>query len=142
MIKANELRTGNWLMYNEDGNWRPLQLNYVAKDENGFNGWYAHFGWCATTLEDIFEDGDIGVKGIELTKKIVSEITPNLLDWFIEGSYILVPDEEYGWCLKVRNAAHFKEIEFGYFKYLHQLQNIYYILSQGVELEWTGSSSS
>jgi len=135
MIKANELRIGNFIKFNNH-----IQKEMVVTVDARF--------FCSLAggrpMNEIKPDEEINdyYSPIKLTKEIVSEITPNLFDWFIEGSYILVPDEEYGWCLKVRNAAHFKEIEFGYFKYLHQLQNIYYILSQGVELEWTGSSSS
>ena len=134
MVKTNELRIGNNVycpVSKKNGKIVAIEIGNRPIVDVGVNKPYTESYSGVDCLE-----------GIIITKKIVSEITPNLLDWFIEGSYILVPDEEYGWCLKVRNANHFKEIEFGYFKYLHQLQNIYYILSQGVELEWTGSSIS
>jgi len=64
-------------------------------------------------------------------------ITPELLDrlglittdWFCYGSYQIVQDENYGWSMKVRNANHTKSIEFTYYKYVHQIQNLYYILT-------------
>jgi hypothetical protein len=119
MIQANDLRVGNLLL---------LDTGFTLPQ------------WHRIVPKDIFDiaEGKITLASIEpikLTNIVIGRCKPNLFDWFIEGSYILVPDKEYGYCLKCRNASHTKELEFGYFKYLHQLQNIYYILSQGVELE-------
>lgn len=75
------------------------------------------------------------IEPIKITDDILNMLSINLIDWFGEGSYMLVKDEEFGHCFKVRNASHTHEIEFGYFKYLHQLQNYYFDLT-GKELEF------
>jgi len=127
MILANELRVGNLVTYNpvavDEGTLiTPLAISCVDNQvgvilDDGFTNCY--------TWDEILP--------IPLTPDILEKCSPYLLDWFCEGSFKVVKDESYGWCMKVRNASHTKEIEFGYFKYLHQLQNLYFALT-GQEL--------
>lgn len=70
---------------------------------------------------------------IPLTEEWLVRFGLDLTTWFCEGSYLVVKDEEFGWCMKVRNASQTREIEFGYFRYVHQLQNLYFALT-GEEL--------
>lgn len=77
------------------------------------------------------------IEPIKLTEEWLNKLGLNVNKWFCENSYCVVEDKtndtSYGWCMKVQNASHTKEIEFGYFKYVHQLQNIYFALT-GSEL--------
>ena len=119
-MEAKELMVGNYVSYCNGGNFKVIGISEFGLDvENDIETTYMEY--------DQFEP-------IKLTDEIIGTITPNLFGWFCEGSYILVKDEDFGYCLKVRNASNTKEIEFGYFKFLHQLQNVYYILS-GKELK-------
>jgi len=77
------------------------------------------------------------IEPIKLTEEWLNKLGLNVNKWFCENSYCVVEDKtndtSYGWCMKVQNASHTKEIEFGYFKYVHELQNLYFALT-GSEL--------
>ena len=51
MIKANELRIGNWLSVNEDGPDVNKQIVYIGKDCKGFDGYFLNFGAMSVSLE-------------------------------------------------------------------------------------------
>ena len=120
-MKANELRIG---------------CNFQL--ENGVLG-----GGIATIKNkydldvafDLLESNSI--KPIPLTEEWLLKFGLQPNKWFCENSFCIVEDKtgdtHYGWCMKVQNASHTKEIEFGYFKYVHQLQNLYFALT-GEEL--------
>ena len=73
------------------------------------------------------------IEPIKLTEEWLNKLGLNVNKWFCENSYCVVEDKtgdtSYGWCMKVQNASHTKEIEFGYFKYVHELQNLYFALT-------------
>jgi len=127
MIKKQELRHNNFV---KDRGGKTLQIDYFELDKvcQKVELQYGQIGHPLTEYFDYLEP-------IKITDDILSKTTVNLLDWFCEGSYMLVIDEEFGHCFKVRNASHTNEIEFGYFKYVHQLQNFYFDLT-GNELEF------
>ena len=124
MIKAHELRVGNWvnapnfLVYDVISTAEMNDLSYyriIEVSENyGNNQLYEPIG---------------------LTPKILEKCGLNNV--WIKESWMIVEDrsdlELFGYAMKVRNASHTKEIEFAYFKYLHQLQNLYFALT-GEEL--------
>ena len=86
--------------------------------------------------QDTIEDYD-RTKPIPITEEWLLKFGLKPNKWFYENSFCIVEDKtgdtHYGWCMKVQNASHTKEIEFGYFKYVHQLQNLYFALT-GEEL--------
>jgi hypothetical protein len=51
-------------------------------------------------------------------------------DVWIKDSWRIFEDKDntqhYGWSMVVRNASQTNMIEFAYFKYVHQLQNLYF----------------
>ena len=110
-MKANELRIGNWV-YHKGANFEPIQID---KGEQ--------------------IDGCEFAEPIPLTPEILEKCC--IKDVWIKNSWKVVEDisggESFGWSMKVRNANYDKEIEFAYFKYLHQLQNLYFALT-GFEL--------
>lgn len=115
-LQPNELRIGNYVYANnvDDNKIVFQQIQNGADIDNA--KWY----WA-----------------VELTEELLLRcgLKPN--EWFCCDGYCVVEDRDadthYGWCMKVRNASHTREIEFGYFKYLHQLQNLYFALT-GEEL--------
>lgn len=68
------------------------------------------------------------VKPIPLTEEWLVKF--GIKDLWIKGSWKIVEDkmngEHYGWGMLVRNSSRTKEIEFAYFKYVHELQNLFY----------------
>ena len=68
---------------------------------------------------------------IKLTDEWLPKFKINSTDWFHENSYKIMKDENFGYTLKVRNANHDREIEFGYFTYVHELQRV--LLSIGFD---------
>lgn len=79
------------------------------------------------------------IEPIKITEEILNMLSVNLLDWFCEGRYMLVKDEEFGYCFKVRDASNTHEIVLVYLEYLHQLQNYYFDFT-GKELEFENES--
>jgi len=122
-IKANEFRLGNYIKYDD-----TIQIiNGVFLEE-----------LCLNESGYIDEDSSL-LEPIKLTEEWLTKFGLDLIDWFCEGSYLIVKDKEFGWCFKVRNASHTKEFEFSYFKYVHQLQNAYFSLT-GNDLECGGEN--
>lgn len=84
---------------------------------------------------DVFEFKNEDVKPIPLTPEVLEKC--GLSNVWIKESWMIVEDRSdldlFGYAMKVRNASRTKEIEFAYFKYLHQLQNLYFALT-GKEL--------
>lgn len=113
MIQPNELRIGNWVKDKRDNK----QYQFVRINPEF---------WDATFFEPI-----------PLTPEVLEKC--GLKDVWIKNSWMIVEDvsdgETFGWAMKVRNASYTREIEFAYFKYLHQLQNLYFALT-GEELEY------
>lgn len=87
-------------------------------------------------IENLQEASYADISPIPLSSEILDKLELNGV--WIKESWMVIPDisggELFGWAIKVRNAAHTKEIEFAYFKHLHQLQNLYFSLT-GTELE-------
>lgn len=122
-IQPNELRIGNWVLGDE------IHLHNQNIHSNGYTRITAYGIYMFENSPAIAEK----YNPIPLTTEILAVCLPNVTEWFYEGSFKVVADDGYGWCMKVRNASHTREIEFGYFKYLHQLQNLYFSLT-GEEL--------
>jgi hypothetical protein len=120
-MKANELRIGNLLLDN-------FNKEVEVKDIMAL-GINSQWGYSMFSYEDL--------KPIPLTEEWLKKFGLQSNQWFCENSFCIVEDKtgdtHYGWCMKVQNASHTKKIEFGYFKYVHQLQNIYFALT-GEEL--------
>lgn len=64
-----ELRIGNRLLYDEDGKWTEQTVKAIGCDTDGFQGYYLDFGWAKVSIEDIYGDGDLMVKGIPLSEE-------------------------------------------------------------------------
>jgi hypothetical protein len=115
-MKANELRIGNY--YNEFENIEKVSWVTLKKLEESLSVIF----WC---------------KPIPLNEEWLLKFGLQPNKWFCENSFCIVEDKtgdtHYGWSMKVQNASNTKEIEFGYFKYVHQLQNLYYAIT-GEEL--------
>lgn len=112
MIQANELRIGNYIIR-----------------ANGFPSAVSAYDFEHTNFQE--------TNPIPITPEILEKCGFDLTQWFCEGSYKIREDKSdmlYGWTFVVRNANHDREIEFGYFKYVHELQNLYFALT-GEELE-------
>ena len=123
-MKASELRIGNLV---DLGNRiaKVIEINHLA---------------CVVVdleeTQDTIEDYE-RVKPIKLTEEWLLKFGLKPNQWFCSNSYCVVEDKtgdiHYGWCMKTQNSLHTKEIEFGYFKYVHQFQNLYFALT-GEEL--------
>lgn len=122
VLKASDLRINNFISDIHATDKFYGVVNKVHKDKVYYSGFFSK-------IED--------VRGIPLTEEWLNKLGLNVNKWFCENSYCVVEDKtgdtSYGWCMKVQNASHTKEIEFGYFKYVHELQNLYYALT-GSEL--------
>jgi len=121
MINANELRISNWVNEKVLGN---VMVDGVVSNVAFLIKKYDSFHYSIN-----YEN----IEPIPLTPEILAKCSINLLDWFCEGSFKIREDRAdllFGWTFVVRNANHDKEIEFGYFKYVHQLQNTYFALTQ------------
>lgn len=112
MIQPNELRIGNWVLGASRG--LPQQV----------------------TAAMLYQFDKMNIHPIPLTPEILEKA--RLKDVWIKNSWMVVEDvsggEHFGWAMKVRNASYTKEIEFAYFKYMHQLQNLIFALT-GEELQ-------
>jgi hypothetical protein len=123
-LKANDLRIGNYVTCGKE-NHIVSHIHHddtirVCKDKEDSKYWSFY------NLE-VF-------KPIPLTEEWLTKLGLNVNKWFCENSYCVVEDKmdntSYGWCMKVKNASHTKEIEFGYFKYVHELQNLFFALTR------------
>ena len=116
MINAKELRLGNLILKN--GKIYEITTLFFVDLHDG-------------TIRENYNNSYV-IEPIKLTKEWLNKLGLNVNKWFCENSYCVVEDKtddtSYGWCMKVQNASHTKEIEFGYFKYVHELQNLYYAL--------------
>ena len=121
MINAKELRLGNLILKN--GKIYEITTLFFVDLHDG-------------TVRENYNNSYV-IEPIKLTEELLNKLGLNVNKWFCENSYCVVEDKtgdtSYGWCMKVQNASHTKEIEFGYFKYVHELQNLYYALT-GSEL--------
>lgn len=140
-LKLNELRVGNWISVNDDGEWSPQQVtNIITKDGNRAN-WVDCDGH-GFILDDMGDesDPDLFATGIPLDETVLAkcgfeDADPNmgLLCWgFKKGQYFFSVveylDGEYGlWYLGT-------VISKGLF--LHTLQNAIHIIT-GQELTYT-----
>lgn len=141
MIKATELRIGNIILLNDDGVWTERIIHGIGKDKGGFTGYFVDFGWATCSLEDLFNDGELSVKGVPLTeewlKKLGMEYHDKPLDrgsahlqnvvarWEHEEKFEYVIDSPSG---DIDYLYVTKEVD-----YVHQLQNLYFALT-GEEL--------
>lgn len=129
MIQPQELRIGNLVGYGV--NIVPVKSIHTESVLKNRVDIYVE-------LNDNLPNHCVGVdelSPIPLTPEILEKA--GVKDVWIKNSWMIVEDvsggESFGWSMKVRNASYTKEIEFAYFKYLHQLQNLYYALT-GEEL--------
>lgn len=122
VLKASDLRIGNKLLFLGDV---VTFKNITEFREDGI--------FWIKTFEPKIESKNFHFKPIPLTEEWLNKLGLNVNKWFCENSYCVVEDKtddtSYGWCMKVQNASHTKEIEFGYFKYVHELQNLYFALT-------------
>ena len=117
---STQLRIGNWIeVFTVKNRWEQLQIRSGLDIEE--------------VMKAEEDPDDDRFRPIELSVKWLEKFGLNLTDWLCENSYQVVKDEDYGYCIKVRNAAHTKSIEFAYFNHVHQLQNLYFALT-GEEL--------
>jgi len=104
---------------------KGLQIgNYVriAVNKEEYNDFALTMKDFKTTKIKLFDP-------IPLTTQWLERFGLDLVSWFCEESYMVVKDESYGYCMKVRNASHKTSIQFSYFKYVHQLQNLCFALT-------------
>ena len=117
-MEAKDLRIGNWFLGDtEENNFQQITAKQIL---------------------DFYDDPlDDYYKPIPLTEEWLLKFGLKPNQWFCSNSYCVVEDKtgdiHYGWCMKTQNSLHTKEIEFGYFKYVHQFQNLYFALT-GEEL--------
>ena len=115
MIQANELRIGNYV--------------------------YA-FG----VLLQVLPEHILNLYQIEVVKKVCIDLTPipltedwlikfgiNLGVWFYDDSFLISKKDDDTYQIYVQNAPQTQRICFAEFKYVHQLQNLYFALT-GKEL--------
>jgi len=158
MIKANEIRIGNLVNFNDDGNIIPLRVKYIGCDVEGFKGYFLNLEkGISTSIEDHFKDGDIDVTGIPLTEEYLLKFGFEKHQSIIAASYS--KSISYSGSLKElvvfidkgNEYIHIREGERSYPTtadtittllngdyngrpfYVHQLQNLFYSLT-GQEL--------
>lgn len=121
VLKASDLRIGNLILKN--GKIYEITSLFFVDLHDG-------------TIRENYNNNYV-IEPIKLTEEWLNKLGLNVNKWFCENSYCVVEDKtddtSYGWCMKVQNASHTKEIEFGYFKCVHELQNLYFALT-GSEL--------
>ncbi len=105
-MDVKELRIGNWVSWYDE----PMRVD----------------------VNDLFDLGE--GKPIPLTEEWLVKFGLAVDKWFIDESFKITKDEHYGWEIHTQNATHTKSIAFAYIKYVHELQNLYQLLSGGVEL--------
>ena len=129
-MKANELIIGNLVQF--EGEFHTIAS--IGSDETIRLR-------CEDSTHKNYCHGTIGCYGvysidpIPLTEEWLVKF--GIKDLWIKESWKVVEDtsdgETFGWSMVVRNACYTKKIEFAYFKYVHQLQNLYFSLT-GEEL--------
>ena len=73
-------------------------------------------------------------KPIKITEEWLSAFGITIDNWFQTNSFKITKDEEFGWEMHVINASRDKHISFAYFRYVHQLQNLFFAITEN-ELE-------
>lgn len=137
-MEAKELKIGNWVNLNEDGEITPRQIEFIGKDTEGYTGYSAHFKGRSCTLEDHFGDGDLDVNPIPLTEEIL-----------LKAGFVKDKHNYYSLFLSVndKGKSSRKRIDFNQnlticelcnagtcfhrpeCHYVHQLQNLYFALT-------------
>ena len=128
MIKANDFRVGNYIMYNESNTW--LKVEYIAKTA---------IGAIDTNNISFYHFKENEIKPIPLTPEILEKVAVPV-NPFLRIGYI--PKYRYDFESVLANATEsdttfrIEIIPFGFFRfqYLHKLQNVYYEL-KGEELQ-------
>lgn len=69
-------------------------------------------------------------KPIKVTEEWLDGFGITIDKWFQNNSFKITKDEDYGWEMHVINANRDKHISFAYFKYVHQLQNLYSAITE------------
>ena len=133
-MEANELRVGNYI---ENLINKSFGIDKILVVSAIFSSRPHAINACPPEIyPDLGSVCEVPI-GIPLTEEWLNKLGLDINQWFCENSYCVVEDKTgdttYGWCMKVQNASRTKEIEFGYFKYVHQLQNLYFALT-GEEL--------
>lgn len=154
MIKANELRIGNWVLLENDGKWTPIQVTGVclASDEKKIDGFTNPFirhsaGSSILRFGDDDSEDDFLVRPIPIIPEILEKCEFRFDDvfvkWFIylnkhecDIDRLTFRESEGFICFDgVNNRTILKHI-----KYLHQLQNIFYDFS-GKELTFKNETN-
>jgi hypothetical protein len=130
MIKANELRIGNWIADFEAGG--VFQIEEICKVGNQYNVSYRNGSIiCAVDVLDPIPITEDWLLKLGFEKTMTWTYTIDLL-----GSLKLVYYlGEKGWSLGFKNYSDFSNL-----KYLHELQNLYFALT-GKELEMKGGNN-
>lgn len=136
MIDPKELRIGNLLLFEDDGRITYNRVKYVAKDQEGYKGYYVSFGWASCFLEtdeQEFEECSV-VKPIIITSDILinsgyeyDEITYYKKGFDLaEGFLPTDPPEKISWDFWTHGLS--AGIT-GSIRYVHQLQNLYFAIN-------------
>lgn len=143
MLTAQELRIGNWVMnHHEDGNPKPVKVDGVFRDRNGFKGYAIQSGPLTGLLSSDIAD-DPYFSPIPLTPEILEkagfELHENSNEFYDHWVH------KTGWHFSIwkkdEQVAGFEEKGVGYWgeiyvavRSIHQLQNLFHALT-GEELE-------
>jgi hypothetical protein len=152
MIKPRDFRIGNLLLFDDDGVWKVEEVEAIGKDSHGFKGLYVDFGWAKSTLEDLYGDGDLNVKGIPLTEEWLDRFgfkkhqSGDYITWQhdLDGvGLVMYNGREKPNRLTIDKTAFDGDEELGFYiefyycyvpvKYVHTLQNIFFYFA-GEEL--------
>lgn len=147
MITVNELRIGNWLNVNEDGQLVAHQLTCIGYNMDGYEGYSAHFRGRSCTLEDHFNDGELDVKGIPLTEEWLLKFgfeksAEFKMNWFetkfLTNEGVDEIEEYVRLCINIESYSVFmishNSDDLGHnlkakCQYVNQLQNLYFALT-------------
>lgn len=138
MIQANELRIGNWISGTMDAEKYPMPLQVVALMNNEVYYRFAEETDKPFSFDRFGEANHSSGNcyGIPLTPEILEKcgFKNTMGDYWVKGKELMLaldkvwwwtnswePDGEFGF----DTLAQYKEID-----YLHQLQNLYYSLTQ------------
>jgi len=122
-MKANELRIGNYLMYDK-------KLIYISEITKAGIGMYDGYGLDKNSPIEC-------LKPIEITKEWFLSLGfelkyENLTTGFAKGCYLvessILPHNKQWTFRKVMNSENSYALK--YLKYVHQLQNIYFALTE------------
>lgn len=124
MIKANELRVGNWLLTDED---EMLQVNEIKQDFNGYE-----YTITFITSDDMYHDSIISeCNPIPLTEEILLKCGFVRLD---SVAYVMPHIDRFIFDMPIFEDGLFRYgVNHISIKSLHQIQNLYFALT-GEEL--------